>query len=114
MIQSKIRSPKDSARSALLSGDPRGDNDTVTLAVGNTGPGISAADLPHIYERFRRAAKARTGAAGRSGLCLAMAKAMVQAHGGSIEHKSYAPGAGLVYIEELKGKTVKVEFVEIR
>ena len=33
---------------------------------------------------------------------------------GSVEHKSYAPGVGLVYIEQLKGKTVKVELVEIR
>jgi len=33
---------------------------------------------------------------------------------GTIEHKYYAPGVGLVYIEELKGKTVKVELVEIQ
>lgn len=32
---------------------------------------------------------------------------------GTIEHKYYAPGVGLVYIEELKGKTVKVELVEV-
>ena len=32
---------------------------------------------------------------------------------GTVEHKYYAPGMGLVYIEELKGKTVKVELVEI-
>jgi hypothetical protein len=32
---------------------------------------------------------------------------------GNVEHKYYAPGVGLVYIEELKGKTVKVELVEI-
>jgi len=32
---------------------------------------------------------------------------------GSIEHKYYAPGVGLVYVEELKGKTVKVELVDI-
>jgi hypothetical protein len=32
---------------------------------------------------------------------------------GTVEHKYYAPGVGLVYIEELKGKTVKVELVGI-
>ena len=33
---------------------------------------------------------------------------------GTIEHKYYAPGVGLVYIEELKEKTVEVELVEIK
>ena len=32
---------------------------------------------------------------------------------GEIEHKYYAPGVGLVFIEELKGKTVMVELVEV-
>ena len=32
---------------------------------------------------------------------------------GEIEHKYYAPGVGLVFIEELKGKTVEVELVNV-
>lgn len=60
---------------------------TVTLSIGNTGPGIPAEDLPHIFERFHRADKARTG--GHSGLGLAITQAIVQAHAGSIEVASY-------------------------
>jgi heavy metal sensor kinase len=56
---------------------------TATLTVWNTGPGILAEDLPHIFERFHRADKSRSGT-GHSGLGLAIAKAIVQAHGGNI------------------------------
>ncbi len=62
----------------------RSANGTITLAVTNTGPGIPAEDLPQIFDRFHRADKARGGANGHSGLGLAIAKAIVQAHGGSI------------------------------
>ncbi len=57
-----------------------------TLTVQNTGPGIPAADLPHVFERFHRADKART--AGHAGLGLAIAQAIVNAHGGSITAES--------------------------
>jgi len=62
----------------------RHDSGIATLVVRNTGPGITAEDLPRIFERFYRADKARTGSAGRTGLGLAIAKAIVQSHGGSI------------------------------
>lgn len=64
----------------------------VTLTVTNTGAGIAAEDLPHIFERFYRADKARTGNSGHSGLGLAITKAIVQAHGGDICVRS-APGS---------------------
>ncbi len=57
-----------------------------TLTVQNTGPGIPAADLPHVFERFHRVDKAR--AAGHSGLGLAIAQAIVNAHGGNITAES--------------------------
>ncbi len=59
------------------------DDDAATFTVSNTGPGIPAEDLPHIFERFHRADKAR--APGHSGLGLAITRAIVQAHGGSIK-----------------------------
>ena len=64
----------------------------VTLIVTNTGAGIAAEDLPHIFERFYRADKARTGNGGHSGLGLAITKAIVQAHGGDISVRSELGG----------------------
>jgi two-component system sensor histidine kinase BaeS len=59
------------------------------LTVADRGAGIPAEDLPHVFERFYRAEKSRTGA-GNSGLGLAISKAIVEAHGGSIEVSSEA------------------------
>ncbi len=54
------------------------------LTVADTGAGIPPEDLPRVFERFYRAEKSRTGA-GNSGLGLAISKAIVEAHGGSLE-----------------------------
>jgi heavy metal sensor kinase len=54
------------------------------LTVADTGQGIAAEDLPQVFARFWRADKSRARARGHSGLGLAIAKAIVDAHGGSI------------------------------
>jgi two-component system phosphate regulon sensor histidine kinase PhoR len=66
---------------------------SVALSVVDNGIGISREDLPHVFERFYKADKARTG--GGSGLGLAIAKHTIQAHGGEIHAQS----------EEGKGST---------
>lgn len=53
----------------------------VRFTVADTGSGIPAEDLPHLFERFWQARKARRGGAG---LGLAIAKGIVEAHGGQI------------------------------
>jgi heavy metal sensor kinase len=60
----------------------------VHLTIGDTGPGIAAEHLPHLFERFYRVDAARSREAGGSGLGLAIAHSIVTAHGGTIDVKS--------------------------
>jgi signal transduction histidine kinase len=64
----------------------------VELSVADTGEGIPAAHLPHLFERFYRVDTARDRTHGGSGIGLAIAKALVEAHDGQLTATS--PGAG--------------------
>ena len=79
----------------------RGENGAAIVAIADTGQGIADEDLPHIFERFYRADKSRSRAAGRSGLGLAISKAIVDAHGGTIEVTSQ-PGEGTTFTVRLR------------
>jgi two-component system OmpR family sensor kinase len=61
---------------------------TVLVAVSDTGHGIHANDLPRIFDRFYRADEARAREAGGAGLGLALAKWIVERHGGEISCSS--------------------------
>ena len=60
----------------------------VYLRVQDSGVGISPEELPHIFERFYRGDKSRQRHAGESGLGLAIARSIVEAHGGSLSVES--------------------------
>jgi len=62
-------------------------NGFAVLTVADTGAGIPPEDLPHVFKRFYRGDKSRTGSS-NSGLGLAISKAIVEAHGGVIEVSS--------------------------
>lgn len=66
----------------------RSEGEEAVLTVSDTGAGIAAEDLPHIFERFYRADRARTGSGSHAGLGLAIVRAIVESHGGGIEVES--------------------------
>ena len=51
----------------------------------DTGTGIDAAELPHIFERFYRGSSANEARGSGSGLGLAIVKSIVEAHGGQVQ-----------------------------
>lgn len=72
------------------------DNKVARIAVTDTGAGIAPDVLPHVFERFWRADKARARSPGGTGLGLAIAKQWVEAHGGAIGVTSQ-PGQGSTF-----------------
>lgn len=73
----------------------------VEYAVADTGEGIAAEHLPHVFDRFYRVDTARDRTHGGSGIGLAIAKALVEAHGGGIFATSAGPGHGSTFTVRL-------------
>jgi signal transduction histidine kinase len=77
------------------------DSDSVEVSVVDTGEGITAEHIPHVFERFYRADAARDRDHGGAGIGLAIAKALVEAHGGSISARSDGPDQGCAFAVRL-------------
>jgi two-component system, OmpR family, sensor histidine kinase BaeS len=74
-----------------------GSGRTVSVTVEDTGIGMAAEHLPHVFDRFYRVDKSRSRAGGGSGIGLTIARHLVEAHGGRIEAASPGPGHGSAF-----------------
>lgn len=82
------------------------------LWVRDTGQGILSSHLPHIFERFYRADKARSREVGGTGLGLSIVKHIAKAHGGSVEAESSFGKGTLVRLRlpvEARGKAADLD-----
>lgn len=70
--------------------------ETISLAVFNTGEGIPAQHLPHLFERFYRIDPSRSRSEGGTGLGLAIIHSIMSLHGGSVEVSS-TPGVITIF-----------------
>lgn len=77
--------------------------DKVSIKIQDTGSGIEPADLPHIFERFYRADKARTRETGGTGLGLAITRDIIARHHGTVEVESTV-GKGSTFVMQLPVK----------
>lgn len=82
----------------------RPQGDTVTISASDSGPGIPAEHLPHVFDRFYRVDASRSRSTGGVGLGLAIARQFVEASGGSIAVDSPVSG-GTTFIVTLPAFT---------
>jgi signal transduction histidine kinase len=73
--------------------EARQQGNMLEVAITDSGEGIPAEALPHIFDRFYRADSSRQAGTGGSGLGLAIVRAIVEAHGGTIRAEN-APQGG--------------------
>lgn len=76
----------------------------VMVEVTDDGSGIGAEHLPLIFDRFYRADASRTWGSGGTGLGLTIARALAEAHGGTLEARSHGAGTGATFTMTLPGQ----------
>lgn len=94
LLSNALRHTPDGGKIRLFA---RNKEDGVELGVVDSGPGIDAEALQHVFERFYRADSSRGRDLGGSGLGLAIARSIVESHGGRIRAES-EPGVGAAFI----------------
>ena len=85
----------------------RREHDQVAIEVRDTGAGITADFIGHVFERFRQADATTTRKHGGLGLGLAIAKHLVEQHGGTIAAHSGGPGRGSCFTLRLPRRAGK-------
>lgn len=78
------------------------DNSFIRISVSDTGPGIPAASIPRLFERFYRVDAGRSRNEGGTGLGLAIVKHIVQLHGGTVWVENNSEGSGATFSFTLK------------
>ncbi len=73
----------------------------VVISVKDNGTGISAEDLPHVFELFMQSRAHTARAAGGLGIGLALVRVLVEMHGGTVEARSPGPGKGSEFVVSL-------------
>jgi signal transduction histidine kinase len=86
----------------------RRENGAFEVRVADTGPGIAPEHLPRLFERFYRVDPARSREGGGTGIGLAIARSVVEAHGGRIRAES-RPGEGATFTFELPVSTAATD-----
>lgn len=102
LVSNAVRHTPEGGRVSLSA---RTSGDEVVIDVRDTGSGIGADDLPHVFDRFWRAEKSRSRRTGGSGLGLAIVRRLAEAHGGSASAVS-TEGAGSVFTLRLPAGAV--------
>jgi two-component system phosphate regulon sensor histidine kinase PhoR len=74
--------------------------ESLTIRITDTGVGIPAKDLPHVFDKFFRVKSEATQGTSGTGLGLAITKSIIEAHGGRIRVESLE-GAGTTFMVEL-------------
>ena len=82
-------------------------NSHIEITVHDSGMGISADFLPHLFERFRQADSSTTRKYGGLGLGLSIVKQLVELHGGSVKAESGGDGQGATFIVTLPLRAVR-------
>jgi len=85
--------PRDGAVRMVARGDPQG----AVLEVSDTGEGFDPADAERIFERFYRGDSSRTRTSAGSGIGLTVARAIVEAHAGTLRATSSGRGTGATF-----------------
>jgi signal transduction histidine kinase len=99
LIENAVNATTDDGLIALSA---REDGSTLILEVADDGLGIAPDDLPQVFEPFSRRERDRARGSGGTGLGLAIVKAIVEAHGGSVDVRS-SPLEGTTFTIRLPG-----------